>query len=101
MAQIYTIRELSEKLHPIFTAAPIYKAILFGSYAKELASITSDVDIYIDSRGELRGLKFYGVLEDMVETLDKTVDLFDATEVRQGSPIENEIIQKGVVLFER
>ena len=97
----YTIRELSEKLHPVFAAAPIYKAILFGSYAKGLASENSDVDICIDSRGELRGLKFYAILEDMVKTLDRSVDLFDVTEIRQGSPIENEISQQGVVLFER
>jgi predicted nucleotidyltransferase len=101
MTKTYTIRELSEKLYPIFISAPIYKAILFGSYAKGLASENSDVDIYIDSRGELRGLHFYGVLEDMVEVLDKTVDLFEASEIRQGSPIENDIMQQGVVLFER
>ena len=101
MKKTYTIHELSEKLHPVFMAAPIYKAVLFGSYARGLASERSDVDICIDSRGELRGLKFCGVLEDMVETLNKPVDLFDASEIRQGSPIENEIMQRGVVLFER
>ena len=88
-------------LQPIFKNAPIYKAVLFGSYARGLATDKSDIDICIDSRGELRGLHFYSILEDMVETLNKTVDLFDATEIRKGSAIEKEILEQGVVLFER
>ena len=58
MTKTYTIHELSEKLHPIFMSVPVYKAILFGSYAKGLASENSDVDICIDSRGELLNIHF-------------------------------------------
>ena len=64
MEKTYTINELSEKLYPVFSSAPVYKAILFGSYAKGNATNKSDVDIYVDSHGELRGFNFYGVLED-------------------------------------
>jgi len=101
MSRTYKINELSEKLRPVFESAPIYKAILFGSYAKGIANENSDIDVVIDSRGELRGLNFYGVLEDMVETLNKNVDLFEVCEIRQNSPIQNEIIEQGVILYER
>ena len=66
MSGTYKIEELSEKLRPIFESAPVYKAILFGSYARGISTSNSDINIAIDSRGELRGLNFYGVLEDMV-----------------------------------
>ncbi|MDR0325463.1 MAG: nucleotidyltransferase domain-containing protein [Oscillospiraceae bacterium] len=98
---VYTIDELRRKLHPIFRAAPVYKAILFGSYAKGEAEESSDVDIYLDSHGELRGFDFCGVLEDMVVALDKEVDLLDARAIRQGTRIESDIFEGGVMLYER
>ena len=101
MSETYKIEELSEKLRPIFETAPVYKAILFGSYARGISTSNSDIDIVIDSRGELRGLNFYSVLEDMVEALNIDVDLFEASEIRQNSTIHNEIIERGVILYER
>jgi hypothetical protein len=70
---VYQIDEIKNKLYPIFEAAPIYRAILFGSYANGTADERSDIDLLIESRGELRGLQFYGVLEDVVTTLGKNV----------------------------
>ena len=100
MRSIYHVNEIREKLRPVFSAAPVYRAILFGSYAKGIATENSDIDIVIDSRGELRGLRFYGVLDGMVEALDKPVDLIDINEVRPDAPIMDDISQ-GVLLYER
>lgn len=97
---IYHVDDIREKLRPVFAAEPIYQAILFGSYAKGIATENSDVDIVIDSRGELRGLSFYGVLDDIVETLGKSVDLIELSEIRPGAPILKDVSQ-GVVLYER
>lgn len=101
MSNIYQIHEIQNRLRPVFDAAPVYRAILFGSYAKGQATGNSDVDIVIDSRGELRGIHFYGVLEDAVVALDKKVDLIELSEVRPGSPILDEISKEGVVLYDR
>jgi predicted nucleotidyltransferase len=97
----YTVRELADKLRPVFASAPVYRAVLFGSYARGTATARSDVDVIIDRRGELRGLNFYGVLDDMVRALDKPVDLFEAAEIRPDSPIRDEIARRGIVLYER
>ena len=101
MAAVYRIDEITDKLRPIFESSPVYKVIIFGSYAKGLALSNSDIDIVIDSKGELRGIDFFGVLDEIVETLNMDVDLFEASEIRIGSPIQNEIIQQGVVIYER
>ena len=101
MSEMYGISEISEKLRPIFESFPIYKAILFGSYSRGAATVSSDIDIVIDSRGEIRGLNFYGVLDEIVETLNIDVDLFEVSEIRQNSTIESEIMELGVVLYER
>ena len=101
MQDIYDIREIQRKLNPIFDQAPVYRAILFGSYAKGEATEQSDVDLVLDSRGELRGLQFYGVLEDVVNALDKNIDMFEISEIRPNSPIMEDIERQGVVLYER
>ena len=100
MSNIYHVSEIREKLRPVFAAEPVYQAILFGSYAKGVATENSDIDIVIDSRGELRGLRFYGVLDEIVEALNKPVDLIEMSEIQLGAPIMDEIRQ-GVVLYER
>jgi predicted nucleotidyltransferase len=101
MGLIYTAEEIQKKLHPVFKIAPVYKAILFGSYARGEAQENSDIDIVIDGRGELHGLQFYGVLDAVVEALGKPVDLIELSEIHPGAPILDAIAQQGVILYER
>jgi len=98
---VYTKKEIQEKLEPIFKAAPIEKAILFGSYAKGLQTPSSDVDIVIDSKGEVRGIDFFGILEDITVCLDKRIDLIERYEIQENSPIHHTIEREGVVLYEK
>lgn len=44
-----SVETIREKTVPIFEIYPINKAILFGSYAKGNATISSDIDLYIDT----------------------------------------------------
>ena len=101
MKEIYKISEIKEKLNHVLAAEPVYRAILFGSYAKGNADENSDVDIVIDSRGELHGLQFYGVLSSIAESLNKPVDLIEISELQPNSHILNDIIKEGVILYER
>jgi len=98
---VYSTNEIKEKLAPIFKSAPIDKAILFGSYAKGLQTPSSDVDIVIDSNGKVRGLDFFGILEDITVCLDKRIDLIERYEIKENSPIYHTIAQEGIVLYER
>lgn len=100
-AQCYSIDEIKNRLQPVFESAPIYRAVLFGSFAKNLATDKSDIDIVIDSRGELLNINFYGVLEDMTQTLGRKVDLIELSEIKPGSPISLEIESQGVLLYDR
>jgi predicted nucleotidyltransferase len=97
---IYHINDIRERLRPVFADEPVYRAVLFGSYAKGVATEKSDVDIVIDSRGELHGLRFYGVLDGMVEALQKPVDLIELSEIKPGAAIIEDL-EQGVVLYER
>ena len=86
------IRELLHKYHAEY-------ALLFGSYARSAATSRSDVDLWVDSG--LRGLSFFGLLEDVCQSLHCPVDLIDRADVIPGSPVDREIRATGVVLYEQ
>ncbi len=100
-SKVYTVSELRECLSPLFSTLPVYKAVLFGSYAKGNATNQSDVDIVIDSHGELVNINFYGVLEDITQLLKKEIDLFEVSEIDSSSPIYQQISTEGIILYDR
>jgi predicted nucleotidyltransferase len=101
MKGVYDINEIKRRLTPVFQSAPVYRAILFGSYSTGKATPDSDVDIVIDSQGELLDIRFCGVLEDISERLSKRIDLIEISEIRKDSPIFSEIMNHGVLLYEK
>ena len=101
MERVYTTGEIKEKLLPVFNSIPVEKAILFGSYAKGNPTQLSDVDILIDSKGKIKGIDFFGVLEDIIEALGVPVDLIEASQVIDGGRAQNEIAETGIVIYER
>ena len=84
---------------PVFKEHNVRKAILFGSYAKGTERANSDIDIFVDSG--LKGLKFFGLLEDVATSLEKPVDLIDSSQVKQDSRVLQEIKDTGIVIYER
>lgn len=97
MIEVYTLAELKDILQPVFERFGVKKAVLFGSYAKGLATPRSDVDLFVDSG--LRGLAFFGLLDGVASVLDVPVDLIDVSQVDKGSAIEREIRQSGVQIY--
>ena len=98
---IFSVNEIKSELYPIFEGAPVYRAILFGSYAKGTPKENSDIDIVIDSRGELLNMNFYGLLEDITTKLGKRVDLFELSELKNNPAILAAIEQEGIILYDR
>ena len=94
---VYTISNIQSILQPVFKAYNIRKAVLFGSYAKGIAEKNSDVDILVDSG--LKGLAFFGLLEDVVTALDKNVDMLDTTQIVPDSLVDREIAKSGVLIY--
>lgn len=101
MGKVYTKNEIKMKLVPVFSNYPIEKAILFGSYAKGNTAGSSDIDIVIDSKGKIRGIDFFGILEDIVGIFDVPVDLIEASQIIEGSPVQEEINKTGIIIYEK
>ena len=95
--RIFEVSELEELLIPIFEKHGVHEAILFGSYAKGEPTAYSDVDIYVDSG--LKGLQFFGLLEDVNEALKIPVDLIDRQCLYEDGPMIREIKKTGLHIY--
>jgi predicted nucleotidyltransferase len=100
-SEIISVEQIKEKMVPILRNYPVKKAILFGSFAKGEASVTSDIDLYIDTNGKLRGLDFVGLIETLVDTLGIDIDLIDKSHIDKNSLIIQEIEEGGMVIYEK
>lgn len=98
---VISLETIKHKSVPIFRDYPVDKAILFGSYAKGDATNVSDIDLYIDTNGKLRGLDFVGLLEILIDTLGIDIDLIDKSHIEPNSLIIQEIENGGMVIYER
>ncbi len=92
---IHDIQIIVSRLAREYGAERVY---LFGSYARGEATDQSDIDLRID-KGDIRGLRFAGLLGDLEEALGKKVDL-----ISTGGMDENflrAIRPDEVLLYER
>ena len=99
MENAYTVAQIRDRLTPIFRQNNVRKAVLFGSYGKGHATPESDVDILVDSG--LPGLSFFGLLEDVCQSVDYPVDMMDTRDGIPGSTIDREIQRTGMVIYEQ
>ncbi len=99
--KIYSIDEIRKLLKEILHNTEVKRAILFGSYAKNIPTPNSDIDILIDSDGKIKGLKFYAIIDIIKEKFDKEVDVIEKSEINKNSKIEKEIAKTGVVIYEK
>ena len=99
--KIYTIDEIKNNLNKLLDGTDVLKVILFGSYAKNIATNDSDLDLVIDTDGKLMGFKFFSLITKIEELFGKNVDAFEVSELIKDGEIEKEIDRTGVVVYER
>lgn len=94
---LLTIEDIKEKCSVIFEEYPVHYCILFGSYAKGTAGEDSDVDLLISS--EVKGLKYYGMVEKIRDILHKRVDILDVAQLKDNLELTNEILKDGIRIY--
>lgn len=70
---------------------------LFGSYAKGKATPTSDVDLLLSAN--VKGLKFYGLVEEIRTALHKKVDVLDINQLKDNIELTEEIFKDGIKIY--
>lgn len=70
---------------------------LFGSYAKNKATETSDIDLLIDI--DITGLDFFGLVEELRIELCKKIDLLKINQLLNNEELLKEILKSGIKIY--
>ncbi|MCL2605206.1 MAG: nucleotidyltransferase domain-containing protein [Defluviitaleaceae bacterium] len=96
-----SMNEITNLLSPVVQSSPIKRIIIFGSYARGDATPESDLDMIIDSGGELRGLDVFTWIHNIKKTMPVVTDIYESREIKTGSDLYESIKKEGVVIYER
>ena len=94
---ILDMSDITQKCSAIFQNYDVNYCYLFGSYAKGKATPVSDVDLLISAN--IKGLKFYGLVEEIRTALHKRVDVLDVNQLKDNLELVNEILKDGVKIY--
>lgn len=86
-----------DKCKQVLDQYPVHYCILFGSYAKGKAVDSSDVDLLVSS--DVKGLKFYGMVEKLRTILHKKVDVLTIEQLKDNLELTNEILKDGIRIY--
>lgn len=94
---ILEIEDIVRKCTKVFERYEVSFCYLFGSYAKGKATQTSDVDLLISTN--VKGLKFYGLVEEIRTALHKKVDVLDMNQLKENIELTEEIFKDGIKIY--
>lgn len=94
---IVNLEYISRKCSEIFDKYKINFCYLFGSYAKGKAKDDSDVDLLIST--EIKGLKFFGLVEELRNSLQKKVDVIEVAGLKNNVELLEEILKDGIKIY--
>ena len=94
---ILELEDIVRKCTEVFERYEVSFCYLFGSYAKGKATQTSDVDLLISAN--VKGLKFYGLVEEIRTALHKKVDVLDMNQLKNNIELTEEIFKDGIKIY--
>lgn len=94
---ILEIEDIVRKCTKVFERYEVSFCYLFGSYAKGKATQASDVDLLISTN--VKGLKFYGLVEEIRTALHKKVDVLDMNQLKENIELTEEIFKDGIKIY--
>lgn len=94
---ILTIEDITRICTKVFERYDVKFCYLFGSYAKNKATPGSDVDLLVSA--DVKGLKFYGMVEELRVALKKRVDVLDINQLKDNLHLTEEILKDGIKIY--
>ena len=94
---LLTIDVIKRKCSKVLKNYDVNYCYLFGSYAKGKETPVSDVDLLISAN--IKGLKFYGLVEELRSALNKKVDVLDINQLKSNLELTEEILKDGVKIY--
>ncbi len=94
---ILSIDEIKTIVTEVLDKYDVKSCTLFGSYAKGMARDDSDIDLVIDC--SVTGLDFFGLIEELRESLHKRVDLLDIKQLLNNQNLISEVLKEGIRIY--
>lgn len=94
---ILDLKDIEQKCKNIFEKYDVNFCYLFGSYAKGEAQPTSDIDLLLSVN--IKGLNFYGLIEELRTSLHKKVDVLDVNQIKDNIELMQEILKDGIKIY--
>lgn len=96
---IYNIEDIKKIVKPIFDEYNVNHVLLFGSYARNEASLVSDIDLCIVDP-KIRNIKLFSLKGDLQKALSKDIDIFQISSIEIDSPIYKNIFSEGITIYD-
>ena len=96
---LLTMEDIRRICREQLSAYPISYCYLFGSYARGTATENSDVDLLVS--GEVKGLRFYGLVDALKNALKKNVDVLTPGQLTQNPELMDNILREGIKVYEK
>ena len=94
---ILELDDIVRKCSKVLERYDVNFCYLFGSYAKRKATPVSDVDLLVSAN--VKGLKFYGLVEEIRIALNKKVDVLDMNQLNGNIELTEEILKDGIKIY--
>ena len=94
---VLTVEDITNKCARILEKYGVKFCYLFGSYAKGKETPASDVDLLISA--DVKGLQFYGMVEELRGVLRKRVDVLDINQLKNNLELTEEIFKDGLKIY--
>ena len=97
---VYSVSTIKRICKSIFINYPqVQCAYLYGSYARNEATIKSDIDLLIVCHG--MGLKFFEMASDLEESLNKKVDIQTHDQIGDNIDFLENILLDGIKIYRK
>ena len=89
--------EIKEICSSVLSKYNVDYAYLFGSYAKDQATETSDIDLLVST--DITGMDFFGLVEELRRELKKKVEVITLASLEDNKDLLHEILKNGIKIY--
>lgn len=93
-----TLENIVKLVKPIAKKYHVQEIYLFGSYARGEANVDSDLDFLVYGGENFKLTMIFALAEELRETLNKRVDVFEIHEVNVDSEFYNTIMKEKLLV---
>ena len=98
MNKVFSLNEICKISVPIAEKYGVDKLYIFGSYAREEATETSDIDILIDKGDICNLLDYFAFVSDLEDSFEKHVDVVTIT--CNDKEFVEKVMEEAILIYE-